>query len=433
MPRLFAIGAIAALVAAAQGLTPAERKANIDSFEKVWTTVRDKHWDPKLNGVDWQAVHDELRPKIETAQDKHEVLEILDDMVHRLKQSHFGVFPSDVYHDLDSKAGSKDSDDSSDEAQPGFDVRVLDGHAYVTEVQKGSPASLRGVKPGWEVQRIGDQEIAPLVARVSQRFGDSTQLDLRLERAVLSRLEGRAGSSIAVEFLDGNDGRVALKLERAKPRGKPVRLGSLPTLYAWSEWRIVRPEVGYVRFNVFMDPESLAATMAEAMKGCGGCKGFIVDVRGNPGGLGGLAMGVAGWLVEQKGLQLGTMYLRGVSPLKFVIFPRAEPFRGPVAILVDGCSASTSEIFAGGMKDIGRARIFGTRTAGAALPSVIERLPNGDGFQYAIANYISEGGKPLEGAGVIPDQEVRPTRRQLLEGTDPAMDAAVEWIGKQVK
>ena len=49
------------------------------------------------------------------------------------------------------------------------------------------------------------------------------------------------------------------------------------------------------------------------------------------------------------------------------------------------------------MKDVKRARIFGTRTAGAALPSVISKLPNGDGFQYAIANYISEGGKPLEG------------------------------------
>ena len=63
-----------------------------------------------------------------------------------------------------------------------------------------------------------------------------------------------------------------------------------------------------------------------------------------------------------------------------------------------------------GLKDLGRARIFGTRTAAAALPSLFEKLPNGDGFQYAIANYISEGGKPLEGLGVTPDVETPITR-----------------------
>ena len=93
----------------------------------------------------------------------------------------------------------------------------------------------------------------------------------------------------------------------------------------------------------------------------------------------------------------------------------------------------TSEIFAGGLKDLKRARIFGTRTAAAALPSIIERLPNGDGFQFAIANYLSEGGKPLEGLGVIPDVEAPPTREALLQGKDPAQDAAVHWIESQRK
>jgi len=80
------------------------------------------------------------------------------------------------------------------------------------------------------------------------------------------------------------------------------------------------------------------------------------------------------------------------------------------------------------LKDLKRARIFGTRTAAAALPSAIEMLPNGDGFQYAMANYISEGGKPLEGLGVTPDVETPLSRTALLAGKDPALDAALEWI-----
>src|SRR5262249_33546338 len=108
-------------------------------------------------------------------------------------------------------------------------------------------------------------------------------------------------------------------------------------------------------------------------------------------------------------------------------------FLGPLAVLVDGCSASTSEIFAGGLQGLKRARVFGTRTAGAALPSLIELLPNGDRFQFAIANYVSVDGKVLEGAGVQPDQEVKPDRKALLSGCDPVVEAARQWIKTQAK
>jgi carboxyl-terminal processing protease len=68
------------------------------------------------------------------------------------------------------------------------------------------------------------------------------------------------------------------------------------------------------------------------------------------------------------------------------------------------------------------------KTAGAALPSMVEMLPNGDLFQYAMANYISEGGRTLEGNGVRPDVEVPTTREALLAGKDPVLDAALDWI-----
>jgi carboxyl-terminal processing protease len=417
-----------AIAAAGQTVTPAERSANLESFEKVWATVRDKHWDPKLGGLDWQAVHDELRPKMEAARTADEGRAILNDMVGRLKQTHFAIFSGSVYHDLD--AGPQKGDKDTGQANPGIDVRVLEGHAIVTELDGGSPAAIKGVKPGWEILRIGDTDIPGVVARIQTHYKDPSLLDLRLRQSVLSRLEGSVGSTVAVEFLDGADRKVSIGLDRAAPRGAIARLGNMPPMRVWSEWRRLPGDIGYVRFNAFFDPEGLARTMEEAIKGCRDCRGFVVDVRGNPGGIGGLAMGVAGWFTDQSGLQLGTEYLRGLT-IKLVIFPRPDPFRGPLAVLVDGCSASTSEILAGGLKDIKRARLFGTRTAAAALPSVIDRLPNGDGFQYAIANYISQGGQPLEGIGAIPDEEVRVTRRQLLEGKDPALDAAVQWIRKQ--
>src|SRR5580700_4162450 len=95
--------ALAGLSFAQSTLTPAQRQLNIDSFEVVWTTVRDKHWDPKLNGVDWQAVHDELRPKIEKAASMDEARDVMSDMLSRLKQTHFGIVPVDAYKELDPK------------------------------------------------------------------------------------------------------------------------------------------------------------------------------------------------------------------------------------------------------------------------------------------------------------------------------------------
>jgi carboxyl-terminal processing protease len=413
---------LVAVSAAAQTLTPSQQKANLDSFEQVWSTVRDKHWDPKLHGLDWQAIHDELKPKVEAATTMAEARAAMSTMLERLGQTHFGIVASDVYGDVDTPAGG--------EAGPGIDLRVIDGRVLVTSVDPGSPAASHGVRPGWAIARIDGKELAPVLERIRDQFRNSTTLELRLTRSALNRLLGAPATSVRVDFVDGDGKAVALDLERAAPRGKLVRLGNMPPQHVWTEWRKARPDVGYVRFNEFMDPESVSKTVEDAVKGCEGCKGFVIDLRGNPGGIGGLAMGVAGWFVDRSGLQLGTMYLRS-SSLNFVIFPRPKPFTGPLAVLVDGCSASTSEIFAGGLKDVGRARIFGTLTAGAALPSVFAKLPHGDGFQYAIANYVSQGGKPLEGIGVIPDEEARPTRDGLLSGHDEVLDAALAWIQKQ--
>jgi carboxyl-terminal processing protease len=94
---------------------------------------------------------------------------------------------------------------------------------------------------------------------------------------------------------------------------------------------------------------------------------------------------------------------------------------------VDELSISTTEIFAGGMQALGRAQVFGVQTSGQALPSVPERLPNGDILYHAIADFLNPVGKPLEGAGVTPDHVVPLTRAALSARRDPALDAAIAW------
>jgi len=401
-------------------LTPEQKQLNLDSFEKVWTTVRDKHWEKNPGGLDWDAVHQEYRPRLERAETTEQARAVTRDMLGRLKQTHFAIFPAVVYDDVDIESGG--------DGYSGIDVRVLEGRAVVTRVDPGSPAERAGVKLGWEILSVEGKDLTPAIQKLK---ADPAIHELTLERSVLARLSGPSGGKIHVAFLDGAGRNRTLELALVNPRGEPSRFGNLPTMYVWYDSKKIG-NTGYLGFNMFLDLPRVMTSFGDSVTNCMRCDGLVIDLRGNPGGIGGMAMGMAGWLFDKPDQRLGTMYLRDAK-VNFVINPRPEVFTGPVAILVDGSSASTSEILAGGLKDLGRARIFGTLTAGAALPSVIEKLPNGDGFQYAMANYISEGGKPLEGAGVAPDTEVKLTREKLLAGHDPVVDAALDWIQQQGK
>jgi carboxyl-terminal processing protease len=157
--------------------------------------------------------------------------------------------------------------------------------------------------------------------------------------------------------------------------------------------------------------------------------GIVVDVRGNMGGLGGMTMGMASELAKEASV-LGVMTTKG-SELKFFVNENFDPVECPVAVLVDECSISSAEIFSGGLQDLKLARLFGARTAGLALPSVVVKLPNGDGFQYAMADYHSASGKTLEMDGVTPDEEIPLSRDLLLNNDDPVLRRALEWIKQQ--
>ncbi len=400
-------------------LTPQQRQLNIQSFEYVWTAIHEKHWQTNPGGLDWQAIHDEFRPKMEAAGSMDAARGVLNEMLGRLHQTHFGIVPSDLYSNLDAAAGA--------DTTLGIDVRGVDAAILVTSVEQDSSAFAQGVRPGWEILRIGSADLGPIVSKLDETYAGSSLRGLMLRRAILGRLEGAAGAA-QIEFLDGDGKHVSKTLAAGSQKGERVQFGYLTPMQVWfKSSRVGGGNIGYVAFNMFLDAQRVMTWFGNAVQSCEKCKGFIVDLRGNPGGIGIMAMGMAGWFIAQPDQMLGTLYMRDTT-LKFVVNPRLAAFAGPLAILVDGTSASTSEIMAEGLKDLRRARIFGTRTAAAALPSVFEKLPNGDGFQYAIANYISEGGKPLEGLGVTPDVETPLTRQALLAGKDPALDAAVEWI-----
>lgn len=406
-------------------LSSEERQHNIDSFEHVWKTIHDQHFDPTFGGLDWQAVHDELRPKVDTATSLPTARAVMTDMLSRLRLSHFAIIPADVYKNIDAPVKKGDRGGSV-----GIDERVIDGRAIVTRVVPGGPASAAGVRTGWEIRSIDAEALPPLFPPIEKEFKDNPREDAYLVHAVRSRLSGAIGDSVTVLFMDGADKPIEKRIVLEEPKGKKVVFGNFPAFYLTFETDTLRDGVGYFAFNSFFDPMTLMSAFGNAMQSFMHAPGMIIDVRGNPGGIAGMGVGMAGWFIEGKNIDMGTMRTRD-NTLKLVINPREPGYKGPVAILVDEMSGSSSEMFAGGVQGLPGVRVFGSRTMGATLPGIAERLPNGDGFQYAFASYISRNGVELEGKGVIPDAAAPLTRAALLEGRDPAIEAAVDWILKQ--
>jgi carboxyl-terminal processing protease len=405
---------------------PAEPETSgpeMDAFEQVWSTVRERVPQLQESGLDWEQIREEFAPRVRNAEDREEVRAILTEMLSKLGQSHLAILPAEAADAVLTPGG----DDGGPPGSAGLSVRVLDGRAVVVDVVPGGAADQAGLAPGWALRGIDGEPLAPMLERISESYAGSTLADLMLSRAVEGRLDGPVGGTRTVDVLDGADQARRVTLTLGKPRGELTRFGRLPPTPVWVSFQRLGGDVGHLAFNAFLDPGRLMPAFEEAITSCGECTGIVLDLRGNPGGIAAMSMGLAGWFVSERGRYLGTMK-RPEATIRFAIFPRAEPFTGPLAVLVDGLTGSTAEILAGGLQDIGRARIFGTRTAGAALPSVIHRLPTGDGFQFPIASYRSAEGDALEGRGVTPDEVVVPTRDGLLEGRDPALDAAVDWL-----
>lgn len=416
-------------------LTQEQRTLNAESFDALYNTVKTRHWDPTLGGIDWDGIHRELRPKVEQAATMGEARAVMRDALSRLGQSHFGIIDREAYEQI----ASDDNDPAGVEAAPeslagggdgwtGIDVRVVNDQALVVGVENDSPAQRAGVKMGWIISAIGSKQVGPMITTLKETLEHAEAAEAMIVRGVEAKLSGKVGGSLEITFLDGDDAEVTRTVGLELPPGDASKFGNLPEVRTWLKSTRLPGDVGYIRFNYFLDPMRIMPKFETAMQSFMDAKGVIIDLRGNPGGIGFMANGMCGFFVDKEGLKLGEMQSRDTT-MNFVIFPRVNVYTGRVAVLTDGLSLSTSEIMAGGLQDLGRARIFGSRTGGAALPSTVEVLPNGDRLQFVIANYTSASGRVLEGSGVTPDQEVPLDRATLLSGKDPVIEAAVSWIG----
>lgn len=437
---LAAAAAILALLAAplaAQAphrATPITPALAAETFDSAWASIDRTLWDTAVANTAWRQARADLRPRAASATTVQALRATIEEALHRLPYSHFDLIPGDVQQSIGSDGGDRPGD-------AGMEVRLVGSQILVTRVDAGGPAALAGVRPGWIVEAVGNRTARQMLAVVDRVPGTNELRKRQLYAWITasSALRGAPGGTLDVRFRDGADRAVSRTLTLRAPAAMSEKFGNLPRLdVRLDTHRAPLPgggSAGVIRFNYWMPV--VVAGLNAAVDSFRALDGFVIDLRGNLGGAGFLAPGFAGHFVD-RGDTLGVMRMR-TATLNFVINPRrvdtqarpVRPYAGPVAVLTDAMTASTSEFFAGGLRQLGRVRVFGEPSAGQALPAWAQKLPNGDVLMHAVADFTGPRGLRFEGDGVTPDVAAPPTRAALLAGHDPALEAALAWIAQE--
>ncbi len=410
-----------AQTAAIAGNQPKTDEAELrrQSFDKVWNTINEKHYDKTFGGVDWKKMREIYEPRARAAKTLPEFHAILRQMLGELKLSHFGIFGGGSQSQTSRAAGGI----------TGIEIKMIDDQAVIYRLEKDSTAAQAGLKTGFIVEKIDGKSIAELLAPLEKTLSERTQnenvMKIYRERTLAYYLDGKPETTVKIEVLNArNEPRVFDVARFAAQAEMSEAVGNFPAQEVVFEAKRLAGSIGYIRFNMWVIPQM--AKIRQAIQGFSDTKGIIFDLRGNPGGIGGMAPCVAGLLMNEQA-SLGSMKARETEQ-KFVVYPQSNPFSGKIIILTDYATGSTSEVFAAGLQDLGRARIIGERSAGAVLPSVFDTLPTGAIFQYVVSDYKSPKNVLIEGRGVLPDTQVKQTRQALLEGRDIQLETALKQI-----
>jgi carboxyl-terminal processing protease len=284
---------------------------------------------------------------------------------------------------------------------PGVGIEVAAEGGYVTVLRpiEGSPAELSGMQAGDRIVRIDDAEVGE---------------DLS---GAIARLRGPAGSAVKLTVLrDGAAEPLDFTVRRAKVAVKSVAQ------------QTIEPGYGYLRITTFNDstPADLERAVARLKRdNPDGLKGVVLDLRNNPGGV--LESGVAvadaflgeGVIVTADGRTAEARFRMDATP--------GDLLEGvPLVVLVNGGSASCSEIVAGALKDHGRAALVGHKTYGKGSVQTIMPLSRGGAIKITTSRYYTPSGASIQGTGILPDVVPEGPERPPLVRTSNGTATAAE-------
>jgi carboxyl-terminal processing protease len=388
-------------------------KARREIFETVWKDIRDHYYDPSFNGVNWDEIHTRYRPLVEAAGDDQEFYSMLSRMTGELHDAHTRFNSPEQWKKYKKQQG----------VSSGISVDDLDGKTVVTTVRRDSSAAHAGIEPGMVVLSIDGKPVAERIAEIEKNKAPSSS-----ERATRLFSYGRL-------FAGPPDTEMRVGMERADGSRFEVTLerqvySSVPDVIT----DVLPSGIAYIRFDGFQP--AITKEFRQALERFKNAPGIVIDLRRNGGGDLGVLLPIAGFFFDKKTL-FAKDKTRSGKPLSefagifrlplalYVGKPGDQIYSGPVVILVDARSASSSEVFAAGMQDSQRAKIVGSQSCGCVLGIAKPRIMKGGGvLEMSEVLWFSPKGRKLEGTGILPDETVAPTLSDLQQKHDPAIETA---------
>ena len=346
-----------------QSMINSEEVAPQKLFDRTWRIISKEYYEPTLNHQNWARWKYHYQGKIKTDEDARVAI---DSMIASLNEPYTRFMTQKDYEDLTTSITSKIY---------GIGVNIYSnaGKIEIFNVMPSTPADFAQLKQGDIITAVNGKDTNGM--NVSE---------------VASLVRGPENSVVELTILRNNK-KITKKIKRKEIKIKTVRSS------------IVDNHIGYIQILSFMSG-STPNEFVDALNNTKNTDSLILDLRGNTGGLLDNAVFIAD-IFLQKGTIVDIIYRNGYKK-SIRAQDGIQPIDKPVVVLVNGASASASEILSGALKDYHRATLVGKKTFGKGLVQKVVPLPNQTGVNITIARYLTPNGTDINKLGIKPDVEV---------------------------
>lgn len=346
-----------------QSMINSEEVAPQKLFDRTWRIISKEYYEPTLNHQNWARWKYHYQGKIKTDEDARVAI---DSMIASLNEPYTRFMTQKDYEDLTTSITSKIY---------GIGVNIYSnaGKIEIFNVMPSTPADFAQLKQGDIITAVNGKDTNGM--NVSE---------------VASLVRGPENSVVELTILRNNK-KITKKIKRKEIKIKTVRSS------------IVDNHIGYIQILSFMSG-STPNEFVEALNNTKNTDSLILDLRGNTGGLLDNAVFIADVFL-QNGTIVDIIYRNGYKK-SIKAQDEIQPLDKPVVVLVNGASASASEILSGALKDYHRATLVGKKTFGKGLVQKVVPLPNQTGVNITIARYLTPNGTDINKLGIKPDVEV---------------------------
>lgn len=382
------------------------RESPKEVVDEVWQIVNYSYVDATFNQVDWRAVREDYLKRNYTSKDQ--AYEAIREMLKKLQDPYTRFMSPDEFQTMQI-------DTSGELTGVGIQITKDEKTKEIVVVSpiEDTPAYRAGLLAKDVIFKIDNQ------ATEGMELNDAVNL-----------IRGKEGTEVTIVIRRG-DKMLSFTLKRSKIQIHPVRSLAENTKIG---------KLGYIRLNQFS--AQAAQEMAQSIQALEKqkVKGYILDLRSNPGGLLDVSVDIARmWLPDGKIVST----VNRVGEVDRYEANHSELTTKPLVVLVDGGSASASEILSGALQDHQRAKLVGTQTFGKGLVQSVRRLSDGSGVAVTIAKYLTPNGRDINKEGIKPDvvYEMNEQQREALQqdrtkiGTpsDPQFAKAMDILNQQLK